>query len=295
MLKRSLVFSSAVSLSLKASQLVVTFKDDLNDRRTIPIEDIGCILIENQMTSITMPAINALADANVSVIFCNNKSMPNAILQSMDANTTQGESFRNQIRVGEVFKKQLWKQIIEAKIKNQSLLLNKLNKNGDMLKPFYMNVRSGDSNNREGLAARLYWQELFGKTFLRDKDGAGINVLLNYGYSILRAAVARSLMSSGLLPAIGLFHHNRNNTFPLADDVMEPYRPFIDGVVYSLSLRGIYDLNKESKNALINILYLDTQFDKIKRPLMVGLATTTSSLAKCYSKEDNKIVYPLVK
>mgnify|MGYP003324854984 CR=1 FL=1 len=185
MLKRSLVFSSAVSLSLKASQLVVTFKDDLNDRRTIPIEDIGCILIENQMTSITMPAINALADANVSVIFCNNKSMPNAILQSMDANTTQGESFRNQIRVGEVFKKQLWKQIIEAKIKNQSLLLNKLNKNGDMLKPFYMNVRSGDSNNREGVAARLYWQELFGKTFLRDKDGAGINVLLNYGYSIV--------------------------------------------------------------------------------------------------------------
>ena len=292
MLKRSLVFSSAVSLSLKNSQLVVVYKDNPEDRRTMPIEDIGCVVIENQMTTMTMPLINALADANVAVAVCNAKGMPNAMLHGFGTNTTQGETLRNQINAGEVLKKQLWKQIVEAKIKNQALLLNKLGKNGDKLKQFYMNVRSGDSDNREGIAARLFWQELFGNGFIRDREAPGVNALLNYGYTILRAATARSLVASGLLPAVGLFHHNRSNAFPLADDVMEPYRPFVDEVVYVLNSEGATSLNSQTKGALINVLYCDTRFEKVTRPLSVGMTMTTASLAKCYAKDDTRIVFP---
>lgn len=294
MLKRSLVFTSAVALSLKNNQLVVSYKDMPDEKRTIPIEDIGCVIVENQMTTMTMPIINALADANVAVIICDGKSMPNAMVQSFGANITQGETLRNQMSVGEVLKKQLWKQIVEAKIRNQALLLNKLGKNGDKLKPFYMNVKSGDSDNREGIAARLFWQELFGDRFTRDREEPGLNALLNYGYTILRAATARSLVASGLLPAIGLFHHNRSNAFPLADDVMEPYRPYVDEIVYSLYQQGQVTLNQQTKGMLINVLYCDTKFEKVMRPLSVGLTMTTASLTKCYAKETTKIVFPSI-
>lgn len=292
MLKRSLVLSSAVALSLKNRQLVITYKDVPDDKRTVPIEDIGCVLIENQMTSITMPLINALADANVVLIVCDDKSMPNAMLQNLNGNTTQGETLRNQINAGEVMKKQLWKQIIEAKIHNQSLLLNKLGKDGNKLKPMYTNVKSGDADNREGLAARLYWQEMFGENFVRDRNQGGINTLLNYGYSILRAGVARSIISSGLFPAIGIFHHNRSNAFPLVDDIMEPYRQYVDVIVYSLYNKGMVTLNQQVKGTLINVLYCDTQFERVIRPLSVGLTMTTASLVKCYAKEETKLVFP---
>lgn len=294
MLKRSLVFTSAVALSLKNNQLVVLYKDMPDEKRTIPIEDIGCVIVENQMTTMTMPIINALADANVAVIICDGKSMPNAMVQSFGANITQGETLRNQMSVGEVLKKQLWKQIVEAKIRNQALLLNKLGKNGDKLKPFYMNVKSGDSDNREGIAARLFWQELFGDGFTRDREEPGLNALLNYGYTILRAATARSLVASGLLPAIGLFHHNRSNAFPLADDVMEPYRPYVDEIVYTMYQQGQVTLNQQTKGMLINVLYCDTKFEKVMRPLSVGLTMTTASLTKCYAKETTKIVFPSI-
>lgn len=294
MLKRSLVFTSAVALSLKNNQLVVSYKDMPDEKRTIPIEDIGCVIVENQMTTMTMPIINALADANVAVIICDGKSMPNAMVQSFGANITQGETLRNQMSVGEVLKKQLWKQIVEAKIRNQALLLNKLGKNGDKLKPFYMNVKSGDSDNREGIAARLFWQELFGDGFTRDREEPGLNALLNYGYTILRAATARSLVASGLLPAIGLFHHNRSNAFPLADDVMEPYRPYVDEIVYTMYQQGQVTLNQQTKGMLINVLYCDTKFEKVMRPLSVGLTMTTASLTKCYAKETTKIVFPSI-
>lgn len=294
MLKRSLVFTSAVVLSLKNNQLVVSYKDMPDEKRTVPIEDIGCVVVENQMTTMTMPIINALADANVAVIICDEKSMPNAMIQSFEANNTQGETLRNQMSIGEVLKKQLWKQVIEAKIKNQALLLNKLGKHGEKLKPFYMNVKSGDSDNREGIAARLFWQELFGEGFVRDREKPGLNALLNYGYTILRAATARSLVASGLLPAIGLFHHNRSNAFPLADDVMEPYRPYVDEIVYTLYQQGQVTLNQQTKGMLINVLYCDTKFEKVTRPLSVGLTMTTASLTKCYVKETTKIVFPSI-
>lgn len=294
MLKRTLVFSSPMILSLKNLQIVIAYKDSPDEKRTVPIEDVGVVLLENQQTSITLPLLNALAEGEVQVVLCNNKGMPSAMIQSMNSNNLQGETLRNQIACGEVLKKQLWKQVVEAKIKNQASLLDSVGEDGNVLKPFYSNVRSGDIDNREGIAARIYFQHLFGDGFVRNRDEQGINALLNYGYSILRAATCRAIVSSGLLPAIGIYHHNRSNAFPLADDLMEPYRPFVDGVVYDLALNGKTELNKDIKGDLISVLYADTIFEKTKRPLSVGLSMTTASMVKCLSKEINTLSMPVL-
>ena len=292
MLKRTLVFSSPMVLSLKNLQLVVAYKDSPDEKQTIPIEDVGVVLLENQQISITLPLLNSLAESEVQVVICNNKGMPNAMIQSMNSNNLQGETLRNQVACGEVLKKQLWKQVVEAKIKNQAYLLNSIGKDGNVLKPFYSNVRSGDVDNREGIAARIYFQQLFGGNFVRDREELGINSLLNYGYSILRAATCRAIVSSGLLPAIGIYHHHRSNAFPLADDLMEPFRPFVDGVVYDLAKRKKTELSKDVKGELISVLYADTMYEKIKRPLSVGLSMTTASMVKCLSKEISTLSLP---
>ena len=295
MLKQTLVFTNPFRLSLKNAQLVIASKEMPEETRTIPIEDIGMVIIENQMISISIPLLNELVDAGVAVVLCDKKGMPHAMLQNMDGNNLQGEFLRNQIEVGEVLRKQLWKQIVEAKIKNQSALLEKLHGKGAQLKPLYMNVKSGDSDNREGIAARLYWGALFGEDFVRNREESGINALLNYGYTVLRAATARALVSAGLTPSLGIFHHNRSNAFPLADDLMEPYRPFVDEVVYHLCEEGEMEINKETKVELIGVLTCDTFFAKVTRPLQIGLSITMASLAKCYAGKQKNLSLPSLK
>jgi CRISPR-associated protein Cas1 len=294
MLKRSLVFTTPFQLSLRNGQIVINTKEMPSEQRTVPIEDVGVVLIEHQQVNITVPLMNALVDGGVGVILCDAKGMPHAMIQNLDGNNLQGELLRKQTEVGEVLKKQLWKQIVESKIRNQASLLQMFGKDAAALKPLYQNVKSGDSDNREGLAARLYWTLLFGDDFTRDRTLEGINVLLNYGYAILRAATARALVSSGLTPALGIFHHNRSNAFPLADDMMEPYRPFVDMTVYHLCEEGKMELNKETKASLINVLYCDTHFPKVVRPLQVGLSMTMASLARCYSGEEKTLQLPTV-
>lgn len=295
MLKRTLVFSSPMHLSLRNAQLAVSTKEAPNEQRTVPIEDIGLVMIENQMVTVTMPLLNALVDSGVAVILCDAKGMPHAMLQNMDGNNLQGECLRNQISLGEVARKQLWKQIVEAKIRNQSALLQKIHGKGDVLKPYYTNVKSGDSDNREGIAARIYFSELFGEDFIRDRNQPGINALLNYGYSVLRAATARALISSGLTPSLGIFHHNRSNAFPLADDLMEAFRPFVDETVYNLCEQGILEVNKDAKFELISVLSSDTYYPKVTRPLQIGLSITMASLAKCFNGEAKLLSLPVLK
>ena len=295
MLKRTLCFTSPAQLSLKNAQLVITIKGIPDEVRTVPIENTGMVIIENQMVSVTMPLLNELVDNGVAVILCDKKGMPHAMLQNLDANNLQGEFLRNQINVGEVQKKQLWKQIIESKISNQAALLDKLHGTGDILKPLYSNVKSGDVDNREGIAAKLYWTELFGKDFFRDRNEDGINSLLNYGYTILRAATARALVAAGLTPSLGIFHHNRGNAFPLADDLMEPFRPFVDEIVYNLCEEGKLQLNKDTKFELLSCLSCDTYYPKVTRPLQIGLSMTMASLAKCYAGEQKKLSLPTLK
>lgn len=292
MLKRTLFFSTPFCLSLRNDQMIIYTKEAPDMRKSVPIEDIGVVVLEHQQTSVTLPLLNALSDNNVAVILCGDNRMPNALLMNLDSNKTQGESYRAQVEASEPLKKGLWKQIVEAKIRNQAALLRKLGRDGDKLKPYYRNVKSGDADNREGIAARIYWSELFGREFVRMREGVEPNNLLNYGYTILRAAVARSLMGSGLLPAFGIFHRNRYNAFPLADDIMEPYRPYVDELVQRLYAEGKTQLTKEVKSELLRILFVDTRFVKVLRPLDVGLTFTSASLARCFAGDRKKILYP---
>ena len=221
--------------------------------------------------------------------------MPKTMLMTLEGNTTQQESYKYQLEASAPTKKNVWKQLVESKIRNQSLLLNKVRKNGDILKQYYMNVKSGDTDNREGAAAREYWSRLFDEGFKRDREGIPPNNLLNYGYTVLRAAVSRALIGSGLYPAFGVFHRNRYNAFPLADDVMEPYRPFVDEIVHYLYYEdGVTELDNQSKSKLIRLLFSDVKIGKVTRPLENALSITTASLLKMFKGETDKLSLPSI-
>jgi CRISPR-associated protein Cas1 len=293
MLKRTLFLSNPYHLSLKNKQLVVSEKAGMTIK-TAPVEDLGFIVLDHPQISFTMKLVEELNELNVATVFCDSKHLPSSMLLPLDAHHIQNEIFRAQIDASEPLRKNLWKQTIEAKIKNQSRLLDKLDKNSIPLKALAKTVKSGDSDNREGFAARLYWMEMFGKTFIRDRYGDPPNPFLNYGYILLRSAVARALAGSGLLATLGIHHRNRYNAFCLADDVMEPYRPFVDEMVFEMNKTwpDAFMLEKEHKAKLLQLMTADVRIGENRRPLMVALSQTTASLAKCFSGEMRKITYP---
>lgn len=293
MIKRTLFFSHAVCLSLKNKQLLVTNKET-QEEITIPIEDIGFVIIENLSCYISIPLLNELASNNSAVIFCNEKHMPFTMNLPLDCNSVQSQVFSIQINSKLPIKKKCWKQIIESKIENQSYVLKKYNKDYLRLLETSKDVKSGDSTNREGYAAKLYWDNLIGNDWIRTRNGEYPNNLLNYGYAILRAAVARALIGSGLLPTLGINHHNKYNAYCLADDVMEPYRPYVDDEVYDFIVKNplIIEINQEFKKKILNILTRDVRIGKVIRPLMIALSMTTASLVDVLSEKSDKLVLP---
>jgi len=292
MIKRTIVITTPSKVTLQNNQLICSNLDNVSEVKSAPIEDLGIVIVENQRAFLTVPVINALADNNVSLIYCDNHNMPACLLTSLSPNATQSEMLRYQVSATPASNNRIWKQIIEAKIRNQSSLLDKLGKDGSVLKLYYSNVKSGDSDNREGISARIYWKSLFGKDFVRDRDGYSPNNLLNYGYSILRSAVARALFGSGLNPAFGVFHRNRYNPMPLADDVMEPYRPFVDEIVFGLFENGETELTQDVKGYLIESLNSDTFFCSDRKPLQLGLTMTAASLGRFYKGETKLLNLP---
>ena len=308
MIKRTLYFGNPAYLSAKLAQLEIRLPQVENNEtlsdyfkesvvKRIPIEDIGVVVLDHKQITITQGAMSALLDNNVAVISCDEHRMPSGLMLPLDGNTTQSERFREQIEASLPLKKQLWQQTIQAKILNQSTVLYRQRglECGNM-EAWAKQVKSGDSDNLEGRAAAFYWQNLFGhiKGFHRDREGVPPNNLLNYGYAILRAVVARSLVGSGLLPTLGIHHHNRYNAYCLADDIMEPYRPYVDKLVAEIVDSGadITNLTKEIKGQLLSIPVLDVVINGRRSPLMIGVGMTTASLYKCYSGEIRKIAYP---
>src|SRR6056297_1614366 len=260
MLKRTLYFTKPSYLKLKNKQLVVELKES-GEQKSVPIEDIGYMLIENQQISLSMPLLEALSLQNVAVIFCNSKHHPQSMLMSLDGNHQQTEIYRQQVAASEPLKKNLWKQTVMAKIENQAAVLEALGKDAHPLPHLARQVKSGDTDNREGMAARLYWSKLFGKGFVRERHGVWPNAFLNYGYSIIRAATARALAGSGLLPSFGIFHSNRYNAFCLADDMMEPYRPFVDKAVWELCKKNpeAETVDTQLKTGILTLLSCDVR------------------------------------
>nr|WP_319265719.1 type II CRISPR-associated endonuclease Cas1 [uncultured Draconibacterium sp.] len=294
MIKRTLFISNPYYLSLKNKQLQVCERGGMV-LKTAPIEDIGFLVLDHPQISFTMKLVEELSEYNVATVFCDSKHMPSSMLLPLDAHHIQSELFRAQIAASEPLKKNLWKQTIEAKVKNQAGLLDKLGKKSLQLKSISKTIKSGDSDNREGFAARIYWNALLGSNFTRDRYGEPPNNFLNYGYILLRSAVARALAGSGLLATLGIHHRNRYNAFCLADDIMEPYRPYVDEIAYDLDEKypETFVLEKEHKAELLQLMTVDVKIGENKRPLMIALSQTTASLARCYAGEQRKIHYPV--
>lgn len=303
MIKKTLVFSNKAYLSLKLKQLVIKRENELTGEEEVitrPIEDIGMMMIESGQVTLTSSLVSELIQNNIGVIFCDSKHMPANMILPLEAHTLQSEKSIAQIQASLPLKKQLWQQTVSAKILNQGAVLRQVTglNVGNMIK-WGSSVRSGDPENLEGRAAAYYWRNMFMESgrFRRDKDGEdGINIFLNYGYAILRAIIARSIVGSGLTPLIGIHHSNKYNANCLADDIMEPYRPYVDLLVADMVLKQNLNngLDKEAKKTLLTIPNLDVSFGKIRRPLLVAASITTSSLAKCFSKESRKVIYPRI-
>ncbi|NEW81483.1 MAG: type II CRISPR-associated endonuclease Cas1 [Mariniphaga sp.] len=301
MIKRTLFFGNPAYLRFKDEQLVINLPETSalpeKDRTiTIPIEDIGFVVLENPQITITHQLMSALVENNVAVLTCDHRHMPTGLLLPLEGNTTQCERFTHQINASEPLRKQLWQQTVRQKILNQAAVLNQEGRKTENMKYWADQVKSGDTENHEGRAAAYYWGELFDTSldFRRDPDGFAPNNLLNYGYAILRATVARSLVASGMLPTLGIHHHNRYNAYCLADDVMEPYRPYVDRLVLEI-LDGPEmpeELTKEHKAKLLQIPVLDVTINDRRSPLMLAAQQTTASLAKCFLGELRKIEYP---
>lgn len=296
MIKRTLMFSNPAYLSQKNSQLVISFPDKEIDDRTVPIEDIGVIVLENQQITISHGCIAALVQNNVALISCDASHMPTGLMLPLDGGHTQSERFRFQVEASLPLKKQLWQQTIQQKIYNQARVLEDIGIEVTNMFRWSKSVKSGDPDNYEGRAAAYYWQNIFSRyfEFNRYRAGESPNNLLNYGYAILRATVARSLVSSGLLPTLGIFHRNKYNAYCLADDIMEPYRPFVDRIVYDIVSDGLSfrELDTELKMRLLELPQVDVRFDDMTSPLLVGVSRTTASLARCFEGISRKINYP---
>lgn len=307
MIKKTLYFGNPAYLSLRDAQLVIklpeivnnkTLPDSFKQENEIkkPIEDIGVVVLDNKQITITSGLLEALLENNSAVITCDNKSMPTGLMLPLAGNTTQSERFRHQIEASLPLKKQLWQQTIKAKIENQAAILKKYtNIEVRCMNIWAADVKSGDTENMEARAAAYYWKNLFPiDNFTRDREGVAPNNLLNYGYAILRAVVARSLVASGLLPTLGIHHHNRYNSYCLTDDIMEPYRPYVDELVYKIIVSGAdYNtLSRELKAELLTIPTLDVVINGKRSPLMIAVGQTTASLYKCFSGELRKICYP---
>ncbi|MBP6387283.1 MAG: type II CRISPR-associated endonuclease Cas1 [Pseudarcicella sp.] len=309
MIKRTLYFGNPAYLSLQNHQMIIKLPEvetnlglpDILKKEaqvSIPVEDIGLVVIDHQRITITQGLMAKLFANNTVMIWCDENHLPTGISTALVGNDTFTEKVNHQLNASEPLRKQLWKQTIEAKISNQAKVMELLGCNGMVLRHLSENVNSGDPENKEGRAAARYWEALLGPYQVnRGQHEAPPNNFFNYGYAILRAIIARSLIGSGCLPSIGIHHHNKYNAYCLADDIMEPYRPVVDLHIfqYLQTLSHLPEvLTKEHKQEMLKIPQLDITIDGKQSPLMVGCQRTTASLAKCYAGESRKLLYPTI-
>ncbi|MEZ4799310.1 MAG: type II CRISPR-associated endonuclease Cas1 [Flavobacteriales bacterium] len=294
MIKRTIVIENASYLSLRLNQLVVR-KEGESEEKSVPIEDIAVLILESQQITITNALLSTLLKEQVAVISCEERHMPIGLWMPLEGNTLQSARFQMQMEVSVPLKKQVWSQLIKSKIENQSEVLKYVGQNCEPLIRWAKEVRSGDPDNLEARAASYYWRGLFGDmSFKRERFGEPPNHLLNYGYAILRAMVARALVASGLMPTYGVHHRNQYNAYCLADDVMEPFRPFIDWHIIKIAenLDIPDELTRQWKIELLKIPTLDIVIKGTKSPMLVAISKISASLVKVYEGEVKKLDLP---
>ncbi len=290
MIKRTVEISTrGIFLSVDLGQLVITQDGQLLDR--IPIEDMGVLVVASTGVTYTHAVIARLLQAGAVIVACDDHYLPCGLLLPQD-NSLQVQRLAAQVKARKPLLKQLWRQLVRAKIYHQAQLLDHAPDIQCALRAMAARVRSGDPENLEAQAARRYWQALLGSDFRRDRDGLPPNGLLNYGYTILRAAVARALAGAGLHPSLGLHHHNRSDSFSLADDLMEPLRPMVDRRVKTIRGSGATQLEKETRRELLSVLTETVSIDNAAGPLTVSLERMAASLVHCFEGQSNKLAIP---
>ncbi|NII28362.1 type II CRISPR-associated endonuclease Cas1 [Pseudoflavitalea sp. X16] len=297
MIKRTLYFGNPAYLKTANEQLVIEMHDS-GETKAAPIEDIGILILDHQQITITQALLAKLLANNTAVITCDHTHHPTGLMLNLDGNTLQSQHFQAQLEASAPLKKQLWQQTVAAKIQNQAAILAIQREENKLLLNYAANVKSGDSENHEAQAAAYYWKRIFPDflEFRRERHGPPPNNLLNYGYAILRALVARNLVASGLLPTFGIHHRNQYNAYCLADDIMEPYRPYVDKVVCHI-IRGngrFLEMTPTMKKDLLAIPAMDVIIDEQKSPLMNAVQRTTASLVKCFEGKARKLLYPVL-
>ena len=297
MIKRTIYIGNAAYLNKADEQLTVTYQED-GAVKTVPVEDLGLVVLDHQQITITQGLVNALLANNAVVLWCDDRHLPNGLLLPFTENHAFTQKVRYQLNASRPLQKQLWKQTVQAKINNQKRLLEHNEIAAEPMGRWEKHVGSGDPKNLEGRAAAYYWRNFFQAygAFWRDPQGDPPNNLLNYGYAILRAIVARSLVSSGMLPVLGIHHRNKYNPFCLADDIMEPYRPFVDQIVWELVKEYAFDfpdtLTNPLKQAILSLPNRDVYIEGETSPLMVATQRTSASLMSCFDGSRRKIKYP---
>jgi CRISPR-associated protein Cas1 len=304
MIKKTIYLGNPYHIRLKDAQLEFMVPEgkgiDSLMTKKVPLEDLGVLILDHPQITITHPVLQQIAAFNVALVSCDANHMPASLLMPLEGHNTQQERFRAQINASEPLKKQLWQQTIKCKIYNQGKILIAIGKSeeGEYLIKLSEEVRSGDTANMEGRAAAYYWKNIFSNfidQFTRDRIGPSPNHLLNYAYAIIRATVARALVGSGLLPTLGIHHQNKYNAYCLADDIMEPYRPYADKLIYEilqLNTGNEIELSKEIKGEILGLLGKEVILNNTRSPMMVAIQKTTSSLAQCYEGDMRKLLYP---
>jgi len=294
MITRSIYIGNPAYLKLKDEQMYILEPSSRELKGKVPVEDLGLLMLDHFQITISHQLIQRMMGNNVVVVSCDAHHLPHGIMLPLYGHTEHSDRIKDQLDASEPLKKQLWKQTIECKIENQKEVLLKLGNYYEPMLEYQRNVKSGDITNMEGIAAQHYWKYLISLDFLRQRFGDSPNHFFNFGYAVLRSIVARALVETGLLPVLGIFHKNKYNPYCLADDIMEPYRPFVDFLVMQWLMQNpdSEDLTKEFKAHLLKIATVDVLIDDKTRPLLVAVKTTASSLYKCYKGEKRLISYP---
>lgn len=298
MADRILHLESPVYLSLKYNQLCFKYPQDCDKKdRTVPIQDVAVLVLDNDRITLSQPLIAKCAELGVVIVGCDEKHLPVSLTLSLNGNSNQSQIFQAQAQISEPLKKQLWKQIVIQKINNQAALLKTIGGNAEFLKELAQKVNSGDTNNCEAVAAAYYWKNIFKEyvpAFTRDRYGEPPNSLLNYGYAILRAMTARAIVAAGLHPTLGIFHHGKYNAYCLADDLMEPFRPWVDRAVYELleaagtEILETGRITRDMKTRLYEVLFEDTVVAGVRHPVCLCLGKTAVSFVKTFRAEPNE-------
>ncbi len=295
MIKRTIYIGNPTYLKLKDQQLKVIDPESKETKGSIPIEDMGFLVLDHPQITLSHPVIQAMQQNNIAIISCDESHLPLGLMLPISGHVAHSERLKHQINCSEPLRKQLWKQTVEAKIFQQKELLKKLDRVHEPMAKYMTEVKSGDTTNMEGIAAQYYWKQMF-DDFTREREGDAPNNFLNFGYAVLRSMVARALVSSGLHPTIGIFHRNKYNAYCLADDIMEPYRPYVDLLVEAWlnEPQSTHTLDKPAKAYLLQLATKDVYINGLQRPLMTALSITTSSLCKCFMGESRVIHYPMI-